>query len=125
MQESISSPSDVSILQVCGDADRLQILDILRVGPATQKALAAALKINSGTLSRHMALLEAVGLVAHGRSHSPFELAAPEETVRMLIATTDLSLALTRARMEALEARRAELTGEPQANRLTDKGDSG
>ncbi|HEV3035897.1 MAG TPA: winged helix-turn-helix domain-containing protein [Solirubrobacteraceae bacterium] len=116
----------MQILQVCGDGDRLRILEFLRASPATQKALAAELKINSGTLSRHMALLEAVGLVIRDRSHSPFVLAAPEATRQLLLATTDLNLEISRAKTEALERRREGLANvETPATRSTDQVDSG
>ncbi len=110
MEASLSSASDVDLLQVCADEERLGILRHLYEAPATQKDLGAKLRISSGTLSRHMSQLKAAGLVRQGRSsRSPYALTVPVETWQLLRTTTNLNLALTRTKLEALEQRSADL----------------
>jgi DNA-binding transcriptional ArsR family regulator len=117
MQDDISPDFDVQLFEALADPDRLRVIDYLRDGAATQREIATALQINSGTLSRHMAALAAAGLVSRGRSHSPFELAA-SKTADMLALATEINLELTEAKQEALERRRAKLTRAP-ARRAT------
>jgi DNA-binding MarR family transcriptional regulator len=117
MQDDISPDFDAQLFEAFADLDRLRILDYLRDGPATQKEIAAGLTINSGTLSRHMATLAAAGLVARGRSHSPFELAA-SKTADMLALATEINLEVTQTKQEALQRRRAKLKRAP-ARRAT------
>ncbi len=97
MRSTIPSASDVRVLEAFADLDRLLILLQLYEGPATQKELAAALDLKSGTLSRHMATLEAADLVARRRSHAPYVLMAPQDTWQLLRFAATLTGTLGKA----------------------------
>jgi DNA-binding IclR family transcriptional regulator len=105
MDPTVASAADVNLLQAYAEPDRLRILELLYERPSSQKEMAAALEINPGTVSRHMATLRAAGLVYRVRNHGPYELLAPNETWQVLRATTNLGLALARARLQASEER--------------------
>lgn len=109
MQESISTASDVLFLQEYADSDRLRVLELLSEKPKTQKELAAALDLNSGTLSRHMAGLTAAGLVVRERGHGPYALVAPKETLDLIRAATRLSVVVARIHFEASQEREREI----------------
>jgi DNA-binding transcriptional ArsR family regulator len=71
---TLSTPSDVTILQALADPDRYRIVLFLLQSPATQKQLATTLSLNSGTVSKHMKVLASAELAHKGRSHSAYEL---------------------------------------------------
>jgi DNA-binding transcriptional ArsR family regulator len=103
MQRTLPSVSDVRVLEALADQDRLLIVLLLYEGPATQKELAAALDLNSGVLSRHMAKLEDADLVKRRRSHGPYALLAPRDTWQFVRVTATLTGTLTEARKKEHE----------------------
>lgn len=105
LDETVAAASDVSVLLAYADTDRLQILQLLCEGPRTQKELSAALSLNSGTLSRQMAALEAAGLVIRERSHGPYALIAPSRTIQLLQVANGLVAEAERTRLAASEER--------------------
>jgi len=106
---TIASASDVRLLQAYADPDRLEILLQLFRAPATQKELGGALGLNSGSISRHMKVLEDADLVEHPRSHAPYALVAREESWQILRATTNLTEALAKRHLEATQQRSSEI----------------
>lgn len=89
--ENLDSTPDVTPLHAAGNPDRYRILLVLLDGPATQKDLKAALKLQSGTLSKHMAVLTSSGLVRQQRpGHAPYELAVRDGVSRLLQASDNL-----------------------------------
>lgn len=88
--ETLGVGSDVSLLEALADPDRHEILRVLLEGPATQKELAAALQMHSGTVSKHMAKLARAGIVFRQRSHSPYELRFRDGVLQLLQANANL-----------------------------------
>jgi len=107
--KNLATQSDVKILAACSDEDRQGILLRLYKKPATQKELIAELQLSSGTISKHMRVLEEAGLVLRSRSHSPYRLTVGEEIWQLLRATTNVSQAISRLTEEAIEERSKEL----------------
>jgi DNA-binding transcriptional ArsR family regulator len=89
---TLTTPSDVSLLQAVADPDRYRILIHLLKAPATQKELADALKVNSGTMSKHMQVLRSANLARRGRRHSSYEPLHEERLRELLRAAANLKL---------------------------------
>lgn len=107
--QNLASASDIKILQACADEDRQKILLRLIRSPATQKELTAELRLNSGTVSRHMKVLKDAELVLRTRSHDPYTLSVSEETWQLLRATTNVSQAITQRRTHEIDERSKEV----------------
>ncbi|MEA2959067.1 MAG: Bacterial regulatory protein arsR family [Alphaproteobacteria bacterium] len=110
---TLTTPSDVTILQALADPDRYRILLHLLKNPATQKQLATALSINSGTISKHMKVLSSAELAHKGRSHSAYELRFEERLRNLLREVSNLKL-------EILDEKRA--TAAEELEELTRAG---
>lgn len=105
MEEILDSTPDVTPLQAAGDPDRHQILEQLLRRAATQKELGALLKLQSGTLSKHMSKLKAAGLVVQrGGGHGPYEVPLRGEVARLLQANHNFVSARVKAKVAATEA---------------------
>jgi DNA-binding HxlR family transcriptional regulator len=97
------------LFRVCADDRRLKVLQHLATRAATQKELRSDLGLGSSLVSRQMKVLEDAGLVARPRSHAPYNLTAPEETVRFLDVCSELSLTLATEQLAASVAWREEI----------------
>jgi DNA-binding transcriptional ArsR family regulator len=105
VEETLDSTPDVSPLEAAGDPIRHRILEELLHRAATQKELGASLKLQSGTLSKHMGKLRAAGLVVQrGGSHGPYEIPLRGEVARLLQANHNFVSARISARAAATEA---------------------
>lgn len=106
MEVNLDSTPDVSPLHAAGDPDRHRILEtLLRRGPTTQKELGRWLKLQSGTLSKHMSKLKGAGLVVQlGGGHAPYEVPLRDEVARLLQANHNFLLAQSKAKLKATEA---------------------
>jgi len=82
------------ILSALGHPDRLRIVEELLGGPATQAELVRRLDLSQPSVSRHMALLTALGLVERASPRGACSLTAPLETQEVLGAAQALGLAL-------------------------------
>jgi DNA-binding transcriptional ArsR family regulator len=107
---TLSTPSDVTILQALADPDRYRILLLLLKRPATQKQLATELSINSGTVSKHMQVLANAELVRKGRSHSAYELLFERRLREVLSAVGNLKLQLIEEKRVTAAEELEELT---------------
>jgi DNA-binding transcriptional ArsR family regulator len=96
--QNLAIASDIRILLACADEDRQKIIARLIKEPATQKQLIAELGLNSGTISRHMRVLEDADLVLRDRSHSPYSLSASAETFQLLRANKNVTAAISKRR---------------------------
>jgi DNA-binding transcriptional ArsR family regulator len=85
----------VTILQALADPDRYRILLLLLRSPATQKQLATALSLNSGTISKHMKVLTSAELAQKGRSHSAYEVRFEERLQKLLREVGNLKFEIT------------------------------
>lgn len=92
-----------SLFQALGDPLQLAALARLLEREATQKELRAHLEVQSGPLSRKMALLEEIGLVARERSHGPYAVRHRQDVLRVLEATSDLYLRQVASRVRDAE----------------------
>jgi DNA-binding HxlR family transcriptional regulator len=106
----LSAPSDVSILQAISDPDRYRILLHLLREPATQKELAKALQINSGTLSKHMQILASAELARRTRSHSAYEPLFETRLRELLRGVANLKLEILQTKIATAEEESAALT---------------
>ncbi|GEM_PF-6763787 len=97
---SQDQPSPHLVLAALAHTERLGVVMKLFERPSTQKELATLLEVSSGTLSRQMSILEDACLVTRERSHDPYSLAAPKETLELLRAAAELSVAVAGVRLE-------------------------
>lgn len=107
---TLSTPSDVTILQALADPDRYRIVLLLLQNPATQKQLATTLSLNSGTVSKHMKVLAGAELARKGRSHSAYELRFEERLREVLRGVGNLKLEIIEEKRTAAAEELDELT---------------
>src|SRR5512144_2493589 len=107
---TLSTPSDITILQALADPDRYRIVLLLLKTPATQKQLATALSLNSGTVSKHMTVLTVADLARKGRSHSAYELHFEARLRELLRAVGNLKLEIIDAKRTTAAEEFEELT---------------
>lgn len=107
--ETLTSTSDVSILQAVADPIRYRIVRRLLESPATQKQLAAELRLSSGTISKQMAKLAAVHLVHRPHSHGSYELRFQDDLLMLLRGYTNLKKTIASALAEDAEREHMEI----------------
>lgn len=107
---TVSTPSDVTILQALADPDRYRILLLLMQEPATQKQLATALSLNTGTISKHMKVLASAELAHRGRSHSAYELRFETRLREVLREVGNLKLEIIEEKKAVVEEELEGLT---------------
>lgn len=111
-------------MRVLAEGDTRRILERLFRGPATQKELADELKLNAGTVSKHMKELRNARLVARERSHGSYELLFRHNTWRLYQAAVNLALEVAQVELEAAAERAEELQRsalQPAQEKMTPK----
>ncbi|WP_445149515.1 winged helix-turn-helix domain-containing protein [Baekduia sp. Peel2402] len=106
----MASP-DGKLFVALGDGtsrDLLRIMARERV-PLSQAALGSLVGANASTISRRMADLEDLGLVARKSSHAPYQLKFPGETRAVLKAVNCLATAVLRRDLDELAIQLDEL----------------
>lgn len=83
------------MLQALADAERLAIVLSLLEKPGNQADLRSALHMTSGTASKQLGLLEARRIIARDRSHGPYVVVCPQQTIVLLQAAADLAAAIS------------------------------
>jgi DNA-binding transcriptional ArsR family regulator len=105
-------PDDVvgPVLAALADPTRRQLLDLLAEGAATATALAERLPVSRQAIVKHLAILEAAGLVAGGRTGrevryllQPAGLDATTRWMSSLAADWDRRLTAIKRAAEAAE----------------------
>lgn len=111
--ETLASTADdtflPALLHAVGDLARFRILFLLLDGPRTQKELSVALKLNSGTLSKHMAKLAAARIVARKHRHGAWELRLKDDVWQLLQSYLKLNRATSEEFLQAAVTMEAEL----------------
>lgn len=106
------------ILRALGTGARMQILEILKVGPLEVGALAQQIGISQSAVSQHLKVLKELNLVSDRRrsyfiyySLNPQEFARLEEMM-MAVCRVSPERSLRRVRRERLSALRDQLEAE-------------
>jgi predicted transcriptional regulator len=93
------------MLAALAHPDRLAIVELLLRGAASQADIRSKLYMQSGTASKHLALLEDRKLVSRPRAHGKYSLVCPKELLALLEALSALAGATSRRQAETDAAR--------------------
>jgi DNA-binding IclR family transcriptional regulator len=102
------SGPDVEILSALGHEQRHAIVVRLLAEPATQAELCEVLKLKSGSASKHLAILEGLGIVGRLHSHGAYGVQHAAPVLGLLERAATVADAAARSKAELSARRLAE-----------------